>query len=138
MDNLENTCGQVTADAAEAEKQLAASGLGKFKDVKTLIEAYTGLEAEFTRRSQRLKELEERNKERALPDGDKAAPSAPKENNTAVDDTVRDAIIAEYLKSVAVNKAAPVILGGAPVSAPASGPKTVKEAGKLASEFFGN
>ena len=47
--------------------------LGKFKDVDALVRAYGSLQAEFTRRSQRLKELERKveNSERsALSEGD--------------------------------------------------------------------
>lgn len=43
-------------DAPLGKEALAA--LGKFKDVDALVRAYSSLEAEFTRRSQRLKELE--------------------------------------------------------------------------------
>ena len=51
---------QETAEPAEAEKSVeAAHGTGKFKSVEALMSAYLALEAEFTRRSQRLKELEE-------------------------------------------------------------------------------
>ncbi|MDE7300686.1 MAG: hypothetical protein K2N47_00805, partial [Clostridia bacterium] len=57
---------EVTAEPAEAEVKEAATELGKFKDVKALMEAYSALEAEFTRRSQRLKELEA-NKEQSTP-----------------------------------------------------------------------
>ena len=57
MDNLENECCG-TANPAEAENEQVAADLGKFKDVKALLNAYNSLEAEFTRRSQRLKELE--------------------------------------------------------------------------------
>ena len=58
MDNLKKDLRE-TADTAEAEKEItAAPDLGKFKDVQTLLKAYSDLEAEFTRRSQRLKELE--------------------------------------------------------------------------------
>lgn len=42
---------------AQAE-QSGSTGLGKFKDVNALLHAYAALEAEFTRRSQRLKVLE--------------------------------------------------------------------------------
>jgi len=67
---------KVTADAAEAENEKnAAAELGKFKDVQTLMKAYSDLEAEFTRRSQRLKELEKGNKADGLPDGAESAPS---------------------------------------------------------------
>ena len=58
---------QVTADTAQAEGNTAAAGLGKFKSVDALMSAYLSLEAEFTRRSQRLKELEEGSKARSLP-----------------------------------------------------------------------
>ena len=41
------------------DKQVVGSAdLGKFKDVSALMQAYQSLQAEFTRRSQRLKELE--------------------------------------------------------------------------------
>ena len=41
-----------------ARKEDASAVLGKFKDVDALARAYSSLQAEFTRRSQRLKELE--------------------------------------------------------------------------------
>ena len=46
------------ANGAVAHNQEALSVLGKFKDVDALAKAYGSLQAEFTRRSQRLKELE--------------------------------------------------------------------------------
>ena len=58
MEKEENVCvDERTANAAEAEKR-ECEALGKFKDVNALLEAYGALEAEFTRRSQRLKALE--------------------------------------------------------------------------------
>jgi hypothetical protein len=77
MDNLTQKL-QAKAGAAEAEKEnmKAADKLGKFKDVKTLMEAYTNLEAEFTRRSQRLKELENANKVKEKSDLGDAANTA--------------------------------------------------------------
>ena len=51
----------VAAHTAAAEENKGASDgvfLGKFKDVKSLYSAYGSLQAEFTRRSQRLRELE--------------------------------------------------------------------------------
>lgn len=41
-------------------EERASAVLGKFKDVDALARAYSALEAEFTRRSQRLKELEKK------------------------------------------------------------------------------
>ena len=138
MDNLtENE--QVTADTAEAEERGAAAALGKFKDVKTLMKAYSDLEAEFTRRSQRLKELEKENKSAAIPDGGKA-PTSQKSDDERIaealnDSKVRDAIIGDYLKGLAENKV-PLVAGGGAVAAPRNTPKTIKEAGNLARQFF--
>ena len=43
---------------AEASEEGALTVLGKFKDVGALARAYESLQAEFTRRSQRLRQLE--------------------------------------------------------------------------------
>ena len=139
MDNLkENEV--ATAGTAEAEKEnTAAAELGKFKDVQTLLKAYSDLEAEFTRRSQRLKELEKGNKAEAEPDGVKAEPSRTEEELVGIalsNGKVRDAVIGEYLKSLQSQAGAPVTAGGGGVSAPRNTPKSVKEAGRLAREFL--
>ena len=49
-----------TEEKSERENDVwkGSAALGKFKDVDALAKAYTALQAEFTRRSQRLKELE--------------------------------------------------------------------------------
>ncbi len=139
MDNLKKDLRE-TADTAEAEKEItAAPDLGKFKDVQTLLKAYSDLEAEFTRRSQRLKELEHGNKAETEPDGAEASPSRQDEllKRALSDDKVRDAVIGEYLKGVAEGKGVTLLSGGGG-SAPRAVPKSVKEAGKLASEFLKN
>ena len=138
MDNLtENT--QVTADTAEAENGGAAAVLGKFKDVQTLVKAYSDLEAEFTRRSQRLKELEKENKVNSAPDGEQNKPSQRSDEErikeALSDEKVRDAIIGDYLKGLA-EKSVPLVAGGGAVTAPRNTPRSVKEAGKLAQQFF--
>ena len=138
-DNAEYKDLQASADAAVAEENTAAAELGKFGSVSALLAAYRNLEAEFTRRSQRLKELEEGNKARGVPDG--GAPSREsvnvgKEAATTVDESVKNAIIEEYLKTVAGGKSVPLIVGGVSSAAPRSAPKTVKEAGALAEKFL--
>ena len=67
MENKENVCEQIAVAGQVEEKK---SPLGKFKDVNALMEAYNHLQAEFTRRSQRLKELERMGKP---DDGESAA-----------------------------------------------------------------
>ena len=67
MEIEENVCVQEeTGQIAEAKEgaveetreENGSTVMGKFKDVNALIQAYASLQAEFTRRSQRLKELE--------------------------------------------------------------------------------
>ena len=69
MEKKENVCGETAQTESAAEAVLTArenldggignsAALGKFKNVDALAKAYTALQAEFTRRSQRLKELE--------------------------------------------------------------------------------
>ena len=143
MDNT-TTKTQVTADTAEAEeKTQAAAGLGKFKDVDALLEAYSSLEAEFTRRSQRLKELEKAAKEESAAPSETQTPP-PQSGLTGAqlleavekDEEVKAKIIAEYLENAAKNKSVPIITGGVNVAAQRRTPSTVREAGELARQFL--
>ena len=137
MDNLTQN-EKVAAESAEAEKSEAAAALGKFKDVQTLMKAYSDLEAEFTRRSQRLKELENENTAATVSDVAKAAPSQTDDERieeALSDKKVRDAVIGDYLKSLA-EKSVPLITGGGAVAAPKNTPKTIREAGNFARQFL--
>lgn len=131
---------QVTAEPAEAESEIAAAGLGKFKDVQALMQAYLALEAEFTRRSQKLKELE-KSKEIAAPDdaANAQAPSEAQPEDTAaqpLSDDVKNAVIQEYLASVCSGRGVPLMTGGGAVTAARRTPSTLKEAGNLAKNYF--
>lgn len=142
MDNLENEC-RGTANTAEAEEKEVAADLGKFKDVKALLNAYNNLEAEFTRRSQRLKELEA---SKATPPAQAASgqPSVPERSAESLyeeasgDESVKNRIIADYLKSVSSQKGAPMVAGGIVVPSPKTRPASIKDAGRLAREFLKN
>ena len=111
---------------------------GKFKSADALLKAYLELEAEFTRRSKRLKELENGNKAAA---DVRAAPSlgSGEELAEAVlsDADAKRAVIEDYLKSLSAG-AVPLITGGVAPAAPRSVPKSVKEAGALAQRFLKN
>jgi hypothetical protein len=153
MDNLTQEL-QAEAGAAEAEKvnEETATELGKFKDVKTLIEAYKNLEAEFTRRSQRLKDLENANKaseelveaENKTQTDNPLIPSRGQEVldkdklvEAAMNSTdVKNAVITEYLQNTAKNKGVQFIASGVNVPAQRRAPVSVKEAGRLAQEFL--
>ncbi len=59
MEEKENVYeGTTKTEQGTEVKEKGSAVLGKFKDVSALAEAYGSLQAEFTRRSQRLKELE--------------------------------------------------------------------------------
>lgn len=139
--NVNNDMEPVTAEAAQAEeKDTAAQKLGKFGSVDALLNAYKSLEAEFTRRSQRLKELEEGNKAQNMPEG--ALSRDAKQNredfvNAAKNDVeVKEAVIGEYLKTVFNGKTVPLIVGGVSTPAPKNRPQSVKEAGALVKNFL--
>ena len=126
-----------TAETAEAEiTEKAAPDTGKFKSVEALMSAYLALEAEFTRRSQRLKELEESKAAEAPSpeclDGERLLSAA------LASSSVREAVVGEYLKTVFSGKSVPLIVGGVSCAAPQSSPKSVKEAGALAKQFLKN
>ena len=137
----------VTADTAEAEVDKAAAVTGKFKDVEALMQAYQALEAEFTRRSQRLKELEA-NKEISSPDtmekGNAETPSqeavkqAEEVKTSPLSDEVKNAVIEEYLNGVVAKRGVPFVTGGGAVAAQRRTPTTLKEAGVLAGKLFSN
>ena len=82
----------------EGAKQVAEKGstvAGKFKDVNALLTAYGALEAEFTRRSQRLKELERKLAEKE--DGteksvEKVEAEKPEENSGSEGVSVEEAV----------------------------------------------
>ncbi len=108
---------------------------GKFKSVDALVRAYGELEAEFTRRSQRLKTLEEstgKGEADAHPvmDGD-ALYRAVSEN-----EDVKARVLGDYLGSL---RGVPLLNGrGAGVTAPVPSPTTIREAGALALSFLRN
>lgn len=135
---------QATADntAGEEEEKEAAAELGKFKDVKALAEAYRALEAEFTRRSQRLKELEaSKEQEAPVQTVNAAAPSieaAEERRAETLSEEVKNAVIEEYLNGVRTNRGVPFVTGGGAVAAARRTPSNLREAGALAKQFFDN
>lgn len=130
--NAENTA----ADAAEAEKDKAATACGKFKSVEALEKAYLSLEAEFTRRSQRLRELEEKKADQPL------SPAVLSEEQlidaALKSDKVKRTVIGEYLKSVFAGKSVPLTVEGSPCAAPRKASVSIKEAGRVAELFLKN
>ncbi len=88
------------AEGAE-NMESGSTDLGKFKDVNALMQAYKSLQAEFTRRSQRLKKCEEalENRSRAeqermdgerASDGADASPKTETRPNATVEEGVKN------------------------------------------------
>ena len=130
-----------------------APDLGKFKNVEALARAYRELEAEFTRRSQRLKALEEASRaggtetQSQPPSSEASEREIPPQDSVLNDDEaiytaamqheeVRKRIVGEYLDHV---RGVPLMAGGgAPVRAPARRIASIGEAGKLALGYLRN
>ncbi len=118
-----------------AEPNAGKPVLGKFKSVDALVHAYGELEAEFTRRSQRLKALEE---QLASKDGGEGTHAAPVQEEpqraSAPSEEERARIVSEYLRSLG---GVPLMgEGGTGVVSPKTSPKSIYEAGDLALGYF--
>ena len=141
MQEILNEQTQAQAQTAGAEEVIGASeqavSLGKFKDVESLLSAYNSLQSEFTKRCQKIKELESK-----IESGDKAKVPPEKETVHQTDTTPIDKteILKEYLFEVLGKKPSAIILdgAGAGVKTPVSRPKTIKEAGSLAENLLKN
>lgn len=134
----------MTEEENKTEKPAPAQmpNLGKFQNVEALMRAYQELEAEFTRRSQRLKALEAAALSAADGKTDKnadgtAAEDAQTENADDAllravrgNEGVRTRIVGEYLASLS---GVPLLAGsGAGITAPAQKATTFRQAGALA------
>ena len=111
-----------------------APDLGKFKSVDALLRAYSALEAEFTRRSQKLKALEDAASQRE----EKA--SAPRDEDVYrmvnENEGVRARVLSDYLASL---KGVPLLTSsGVGLTAEKSAPKTFAEAGSRALGYLKN
>lgn len=133
----------IAAQAALTEKtngaEQSSASYGKFKDATALLKAYESLEAEFTKRCQRIKELEKG----SYVDKSEDKNSLPTENAqtafSGITEEDKKAILEGYLKEVLGAKTNAVVLdrAGTGVRTPTSRPTTVQDAGKLAKELFG-
>ena len=144
MENILNEQTELSAHTAGADLEKSEGqsevSLGKFKDVGALLNAYNSLQSEFTKRCQKIKELQAK-----LDDADKA--NAPQESVAAqsavqVDTTFKDEekVIKEYLLDVIGKKPKAIVLDGVGVGVktPVVKPKTIEEAGNLALNILKN
>lgn len=141
-DNRTENLKATANDAAAEQEEEIAAGLKKFKDVQALIDAYTALEAEFTRRSQRLKELEASKENAPVQTENEVVPSQGVTEQGGekrkLSQEEKNAVIEEYLSGVCANKGVPFVTAGGAVRAERTTPKTLSEAGMLAKRYFEN
>lgn len=127
-----------TEEVVKGENQGEIS-LGKFKDVNSLLNAYNSLQAEFTKRCQRLKELEGKmpaDKTIVPTDSEVGSEQAIK----GITEKEKEEILKGYLKSVLSSKQKALVMDGSGVGVrtPTGKPKTISEAGMLAKEILQN
>ena len=104
--------------------------LGKFKSVDALVSAYSELEAEFTRRSQRLKALEEKLSSQGSGERAQNADTVPANDVAGAE---HDGVHEPLPKETGLWKGVPLMGGeGAGIPAPAVKPVSFTEAGALA------
>lgn len=115
---------------AEAGGATAGGGFGKFKSADALLNAYNSLEAEFTRRSQRLRELEER--ERA------SAEQTARAKKTEEDEGAFERRVRSIAEACFAERSVPYVMaeGGSFCAAPPVRARSLEEAGRLAADLF--
>ena len=135
MEEKINEQTEITSQPAEAEEETATGeevSLGKFKDANALYKAYNSLQSEFTKRCQRLKELEA------------ALEQANNPENTAlrsergITDEEKEEILKGYLKSVLGAKSKAIVMdgAGATLKTASNRPSTLADAGEFAKQYL--
>lgn len=140
----EQTAGAVAE--AESEAPTNAALPVKFRSVDALVKAYEALEAEFTRRSQRLRALEQANKAPRAQGEPSPVPTACAQEQTPSCEAVMNVPSGQEgaekpLPSSKEEREAFVPLmthAGAGVMAPAVRPNSFEEAGRLALGYLKN
>jgi len=141
--DIQGPTGEQTAACAESATGVS---LGKFKDIQSLAKAYKNLQSEFTRKCQRLAELE-RSLGSAADNGEPPAPPQRLledgefvERYILSNQAICDRVLEKYLREL-IKSQAPATMSGVrgmmPLTPPAK-PKTIYEAGKLAEKMFKN
>ena len=140
-DNEKETLNLNAEEATSEEKESAVSAeetdrLGKFKDANSLLKAYDSLQSEFTKRCQKIKELEKRISEYdkdASPSSESAA-----QPPAGITEEEKREFLKGYLKQVIGARSKAILLDGegAGLKTPNAKPRTVAEAGRLAKEIL--
>lgn len=150
----EQTSTDSQAEASEKDngENKSEVSLGQFKDKDALINAYNSLRVEFTKRCQKIKELEseladkdktptELDKANLVVDKDKT-PTIKEDKSTPKitedENSKENEILKNYLKGIMGAKSKAIVMDsvGGGVVAPVNKPKTITDAGKLAKQIL--
>ena len=136
-EQTESTSQPAAAEQTQGETEGKVS-LGKFKDVAALLDAYNSLQSEFTKRCQKVKELE--GKLEAVDKEKTPTGTDSREKSEEVKLEEKETFLKEYLKEVLGKKQTAIVMGGTGVGVktPVQRPKTLEEAGRLAQELLNN
>ena len=130
---------EIISDETKAEEQAEQTvSYGKFKDATALLNAYNALESEFTKRCQRIKELEAGLKAVDKDVSPTETEKASDKEQELLSDADKDNILKGYLKDVLAKKRNVIVLDGVGVGVrtPTERPKTIEQAGMLAKQIF--
>lgn len=125
----------VATEGSNGENKVEVS-LGKFKDANALLSAYNSLQSEFTKRCQKIKELES-----ALAVEKVSTPTdcqLEKEVKQDITEKDKEEILKGYLMELIGGKQKAIVMDGfgVGVKTPAERPKTIEQAGILAKELL--
>ena len=127
------------SQVAEATEKTGEGGkavsYGKFKDAEALLSAYNSLQAEFTKRCQRVKELETEIADKAA---EKTAVPTDERNVSGITPEDKENVLRDYLKTVLGAKSNAIVMDGqgTGLKTPVNRPKTIREAGDLARQML--
>ena len=124
-----------TAEAEQVKVEDKKASFGKFKSADALLSAYNSLQTEFTKRCQRIKELEDKITKREVELTSSATTSV-----AGITQKEKEDILKDYLIEVVRGKSDAIVVDsvGTGIKTPYSKPTSIAEAGKLAKELIKN
>ena len=141
-ENTEQALKEPSAAAAEKVSNGAdvSTSVPKFKSERELAEAYTRLEKEFTRRSQKLKALEKELAQAKAARADIEQTIPETRGMDSISEREREEIINSYILELKKSTTPNTISGGGGAFsvAPSIRPKSLYDAGKMTEELFKN
>ena len=149
MEQIINEQTELKTHTVDTEKEIGDKksevSFGKFKDAESLVNAYNSLQSEFTKRCQKIKELEGKlaeseNKTTTQNTNEKSENEQAQAVEVGEKRVDKDDVLKEYLLDVLGKKPKAIVMdgAGAGVKTPVSRPKTIEEAGNLAKNLLVN